>query len=266
MTKVCISGATGNVGQELIKAIVKRDDIQLVAAMGHASAGKRLLECVDIPGCPDIPVCDSVEKALKEAAFTTIIDYTTPTSVLNTMIHSIEHDIHCVVGTSGLTNEEFDRLDRLARQHDVGVITANFSVTATLMMHFSKIAARLVPHWEIMDYAADTKIDAPSGTARELAFLLKGVSAPEHAIDPKDVHGHPESRGLNLDGSQVHAVRLPGYYSAVEAIFGLTGERITIRHDSMSDVPYVEGTLLAAREISRYRGVVRGMERLLGLA
>jgi 4-hydroxy-tetrahydrodipicolinate reductase len=74
-----------------------------------------------------------------------------------------------------------------------------------------------------------------------------------------------EARGASLNGSQLHSIRVPGYYSAVEAVFGAVGERIELRHESTSYAPYVAGTLVAASKVSGYKGLKRGMVTLLGL-
>ena len=79
------------------------------------------------------------------------------------------------------------------------------------------------------------------------------------------VQGDPNSRGAKLKGTQVHSIRVPGFYSSSEAVFGLPGERISIRHDSISYAPYVEGTLLAVKKVNTMKGLVRGMGQLLGL-
>jgi 4-hydroxy-tetrahydrodipicolinate reductase len=63
----------------------------------------------------------------------------------------------------------------------------------------------------------------------------------------------------------MHSVRVPGYYSAVQAVFGATGERVELRHESTSYAPYVTGTLMAARKVSSFRGLKRGMSTLLEL-
>jgi 4-hydroxy-tetrahydrodipicolinate reductase len=262
--RVCLSGATGNVGQELVKGILKTTDIELVACLGFSTSGKRLPDVLNFP-CPDLPIHRSVENALEQQSVDVLIDYTTPEAVLPTVMDGIANGVHCVIGTSGLTDEQYAELDRLAVANSVGVFAAgNFSITAALMMHFSQIAATFVPHWEVFDYAPDTKSDAPSGTARELAYLLGRTGQPEYAVLPENVHGDPKSRGATLNGTQVHSVRIPGFYSAAEAIFGLPGERVSIRHDSMSYAPYVEGTLLAARKVGSMKGLVRGMGDVLG--
>ena len=59
-------------------------------------------------------------------------------------------------------------------------------------------------------------------------------------------------------------MRLPGVVLAVEALFGLPHERLTIRHDAgKSAAPYVNGTLLAVRKVMGVTGLVRGLDRLL---
>ena len=54
------------------------------------------------------------------------------------------------------------------------------------------------------------KIDAPSGTARELAARLSKVRAPEPTVPVEQTVGLPEACGATISGSQIHAVRLPG--------------------------------------------------------
>ncbi len=263
--RICLSGATGHVGRELIKGIINSKDLELAACIGFSTAGKRLPQILPF-SCPDLLIHPCVEKALEDQPFDVLIDYTTPSSVYKTIVEGIRLHINCVIGTSGLSDEQYADLEKLANDHQTAVFAAgNFSVTAALMLHFSQIAASFVPTWELVDYAPDTKPDAPSGTTRELAALLGKIGQPEYHISPRDIQGHPESRGAVLNGTQVHSIRVPGFYSSSEAIFGLPGERLSLRHDSISYAPYVEGTLLAARKIGDMKGLVRGMDRLLGL-
>jgi hypothetical protein len=93
-------------------------------------------------------------------------------------------------------------------------------------------AARLIPQWEIIDYAHDDKIDAPSGTARELAARLAKLRHPEPTNPLDRTVGPREARGATLSGTQVHSLRLPGYVISAEVIFGMPDQRLTIRHDS----------------------------------
>jgi 4-hydroxy-tetrahydrodipicolinate reductase len=76
--------------------------------------------------------------------------------------------------------------------------------------------------------------------------------------------GPKATRGADIGGGRVHSVRLPSYVLAAEVIFGMAGERLTIRHDAgTSAEPYVGGTLLAARRVVTMKGLVRGLDNLL---
>jgi 4-hydroxy-tetrahydrodipicolinate reductase len=211
-----------------------------------------------------VVISADVEQALREPT-DVLIDYTHPTSVKENVLAALSSDVNAVIGTSGLTAKDYDEIDAAARACGRGVIAAgNFSVTAALLKHFSGIAARHVPHWEIIDMAHASKPDAPSGTALELAEYLGGVASNELQVPIDETLGARDTRGATIGGAQVHSLRLPSYVISVEAIFGLADERLTIRHDAGSGAePYVGGTLLAAQAAVDTVGLVRGLDTLL---
>ena len=102
--------------------------------------------------------------------------------------------------------------------------------------------------------------------ARELAYRLSKVRAPEPTIALANTVGPREARGATVSGSQVHSIRLPGYVIGAEIIFGMPDQRLTIRHDSgKSARPYADGALLAIRKVSTLLGVHRGLDSVLDL-
>lgn len=263
--RICLAGAAGHVGQELVKAILDSTDLQLVSAVGKTSAGKQLAE-ITRDARAQILVHKGIAEALSAAPADMLIDYTKPDAVKTHVRAAIEKGCHVVVGTSGLTDTDYAEIAGWAAQRGVGVFAAgNFSITAALMQHFATEAAAHMPHWEILDYASDAKPDAPSGTARELAYQLAQVTEPKWAVPVGATQGLKESRGASLNGSQMHSIRVPGFYSAIQAIFGDAGERMELRHESTSYAPYVAGTLLAARKVGGFKGLKRGMSALLEL-
>lgn len=133
-------------------------------------------------------------------------------------------------------------------------------------MMFAQMAAKYLPHWEIFDYSSASKVDAPSGTARELAYRLSSqAQAPAVAIE--QVHGLAEARGATVAGTQVHSVRLPSFTApSTEIILGLPDQRLTIRHDAGPRAePYVEGALMAIRGVQALQGVHRGLDAVMKL-
>jgi 4-hydroxy-tetrahydrodipicolinate reductase len=263
MIRVCLAGATGWVGRDLARAIAAAEDLELVAAVSRRAAGQPL-DAVLGAGVPAVPIRGTVSQALATPC-DVLIDYTSAAAVGEHVLAAVRAGVHAVVGSSGLTDEDYAAIDREARARGVGVIAAgNFALTAVLLQRLAEIAARHVPHWEIIDYAPAKKIDAPSGTARELASRLARVGRPrlEHPVDA--THGDREARGATLQGMQAHSVRLPGFVSSIEILFGLPEERLSIRHDSSSGAqPYISGTLLAVRKVGGCKGVTRGLDRIL---
>jgi 4-hydroxy-tetrahydrodipicolinate reductase len=255
--RICVAGATGWTGRELVKAIEAAPDLALSGAVARGAAGNRL---------GPVTVAATLEEAL-EAPADVMVDYTAPDVVKAHVLQAVGRGIGVVVGTSGLSAGDYAEIDRAARGSGVGVVAAgNFSLTATLMQRFALMAAAHIRDVEVIDYAGAGKPDVPSGTARELAERLGSARLdPNGSALPVDrLHGPTEARGAEVGGTRVHSLRLPGYVLACEAVFGLPGERLTIRHDAGSSAePYVAGTLLAVRRVRDVVGLVRGLDTLM---
>lgn len=261
--RICVAGATGWAGSALVRTILTSGEFDLTGAIARQSVGEDI--GTRLGGKPaGIRIATSLDEALKEQA-DVLVDYTKPDSVKTRTQEALSRGLRVVIGTSGLTAEDYKEIERQAAEQNLGVISAgNFSVTAALAKHFALFAARHVPSWEIIEYAHADKPDAPSGTARELAEELARVSKNRISRPIDETHGTKEPRGAVVAGTLVHSVRLPGFVISFDTIFGLPNERLTIRHDSGSGAePYVAGTLLAVREVMQMRGLVRGLDRLL---
>ena len=262
--KVCIAGSTGWVGRELVRAVVASGELRLVAAVARGAAGQDAGAAAGLPEA-GVTIVASVAEALG-ARPDVLVDYTKPNAVKANTLTAIATGVNVVVGTSGLSAEDYAEIEAAARQRSVGVIAAgNFSLTATLMQRFALMAAPHVPDVEVIDYASATKPDVPSGTARELAERLGQVQRGTPRALPVDtLHGPRETRGAAVGGIRVHSLRVPGYVLSCEAVFGLPDERLTIRHDAGSSAnPYVGGTLLAIRKVKGRVGLTRGLDQLL---
>lgn len=263
--RIILAGAAGWVGKSLVPAIANDPGLELTAAVSPSNAGKRLADVVsEYPG--DIIISGSVSEALTVKA-DVFIDYTTPDAVKQNVLNAINAGLHCVIGTSGLTDEDYAEIDAAARAKGAGVLAAgNFAITAVLLAKFAETAARYVPSWEIIDYAGAGKPDAPSGTARELAVRLATIGKPETPVPVAEVNGVKEARGGTLGGTQVHSVRLPSFVLSAEVVFGAADERLTIRHDAGSSAePYVGGTLYAVKRVSGFTGLRRGLDSIMDI-
>jgi 4-hydroxy-tetrahydrodipicolinate reductase len=260
---ICVAGATGWAGSALVKAILASPDFTLTGAIARKSAGQDIGTVLGLTPA-GVRVASTLKEALAQPA-DVLVDYTKPDSVKARTLEALSNGLRVVIGTSGLSAEDYKEIDRQAQEKNLGVIGAgNFSITAALAKHFALFAARHIPTWEIIDYAQADKPDAPSGTVRELAEELANVAKNQIARPIDQTLGNKETRGGIIAGTPVHSVRLRSFVISFEAIFGLPDERLTIRHDSGSSAqPYVAGTLLAVRHVMQIKGLVRGLDRLL---
>jgi 4-hydroxy-tetrahydrodipicolinate reductase len=205
--RICLYGAGGKVGSVLRPALV---------AAGHEVVDGR----ADGPGG-----CGAA------------VDFTRPDAVLENVAACLAAGVPVVVGTSGF---DTDALDAAARSAGMPCFYApNFAVGAVLMIRFAAEAARTFPRAEIVELHADTKLDAPSGTAKATAARM-GAEVP------------------------IHSVRLPGLVAHQEVILGGPGETLTIRHDTTSREAFVPGVLRAVEAVRTLPpGLTVGLDALL---
>lgn len=141
--RVLLFGRDGKVGAVMMSAL---------RAAGHEVEGVEAGEPVDLAG------------------FDAAVDFTAPAAVFGNAAAALAAGVPCVIGTTGLADADLAELDRLAREGRIACFLApNFALGAILMMRFAAEAARSFPQAEIIELHADTKLDAPSGTAKATA-------------------------------------------------------------------------------------------------
>jgi 4-hydroxy-tetrahydrodipicolinate reductase len=166
-----------------------------------------------------------------------MVDFTRPDAVVANVEAAIAAGVPSVVGTSGA---DLAGIGEQARGAGLAVFHApNFALGAVLMMRFAAEAARRFPRAEIVELHHETKVDAPSGTAKATAAAMGG--------DPV-----------------IHSVRLPGIVAHQEVLLAGPGELLTIRHDTLSRDAFVPGVLLALERLpSLPPGLTVGLDTLL---
>jgi 4-hydroxy-tetrahydrodipicolinate reductase len=242
---VAVVGAKGRMGQTAVAAVQSAEDMQLVAA-------------IDI-GVP--------ATACSEAGADVVVDFTTPGAVMRTLKTNIERGVHCVVGTTGFTEDRLAQVrEWCAANPSVGVLIApNFGIGAVLMMRFAAMAAPFFESVEIVELHHPDKVDAPSGTAARTAELIAEARVglpPAPDATTQELAG---ARGARVDDVPVHSLRVRGQVAHQEVIFGELGETLTIRHDSLDRASFMPGVLLGVRQVARHPGLTVGLEHYLDL-
>lgn len=256
MIKVAVSGCGGRMGSAVVEAVGAASDMEV--ACGIEPNGK------DGVG---FPVFSSVAEAADACEFDVLVDFTQPDVVAGNLAAALPRGIDCVVGTTGLSNENLEELAALAPANTCLFYAPNFTTGAVLMMEFAKAAAPYFPEAEVIEFHHCNKKDAPSGTAVRTAQIIsdaRGGRASDAPGAETEIEGAQGARGALIDGVPVHSVRSMGYVASQEVVFGSMGQTLSIRHDSWDRTSYMPGVLLGIRSVGQREGLIVGLENFLG--
>jgi 4-hydroxy-tetrahydrodipicolinate reductase len=208
MIRVAVSGASGRMGEAVCEAVEEAPDLQL---------GGRADPALDAPLAGALDGADVV------------VDFSTPEAAPANALAAVDAGVHAVVGTTGFDLDELRaRIEADAGEANV-FVAPNFAVGAVLMMEAAQLAAPHMGRCEIVELHHDRKVDAPSGTAKRTAALIRAAGG--EVAEP------------------IHSIRLPGLVAHHEVIFGGEGQTLTIRHDSIDRRSFMPGVLLAVRRV-----------------
>lgn len=263
LIKVVVAGALGRMGKEVVTAVCGDRQLDMAGAVDR----KAVEEYLSLPGGLGlIPISKEIEPMLLRVKPHVLVDFTLPESVMDNVRCALRHRVVPVVGTTGLSQQNLQEIEALCQQFDTGAFVApNFALGANLMIHFARIASRYFPAAEITELHHDGKTDAPSGTAiRTAEEMIKARGKPFEDGETTRVFLEG-SRGGEMEGIHIHSVRLPGLVAHQEVLFGGQGQTLLIRHDSISRESFMPGVIMAIKEAPSIRGLVYGLDRLMGL-
>ena len=248
-------GAGGRMGAMVCEAIASDPTLDLVAAVDPFHAGD--------PVAGDLTIADA-PRALADANAQVAVDFTTPDAAMGNLRWCAMHQVHAVVGTTGLGEAELDELQHLFTASNC-VVAPNFAIGAVLMMRFAELSAPFFETAEIIELHHNQKVDAPSGTAMMTARRMADASS-DWSADPTRVEVTPGARGgIGPGDIHVHSVRLRGLVAHQEVLLGTTGQSLTIRHDSYDRSSFMPGVLLAVKAVADRPGLTVGLDAVLGL-
>jgi 4-hydroxy-tetrahydrodipicolinate reductase len=227
--------------------------------------------CRAVDEDPELELVAQVEQdddleAMIAAGTEVAVEFTTPATVKANVRFCLEHDLHTVVGATGLTDEDIEELGALAGSSGGNLFIApNFAIGAVLMMDFAARAASHFDSAEIVERHHEKKVDAPSGTALRTARLMKEARSQAWTVPADENETLSGSRGGDADGVRIHSLRVPGSVAHQEVVFGAPGETLTIRHDSLDRSSFMPGVVLAVKKVAGLGPLTVGLEHLLDL-
>lgn len=259
--RVALSGATGRMGHALARLIADDPEMEVAGGIGHTADG----------AAADLPfrvVSSSAEAGEILASADVLIDFSAPELLVDLL--SRHGDALAgkalVVGTTGLSAEDEAALERAAERTAV-LRAANFSVGVNLLVALAERAAAVLGDGydvEIVEAHHRRKVDAPSGTALELARAVAhghDVSLDDVRVDGRS--GRPGARPRGEIG--LHAVRGGDVVGDHRVMYIGERERIELAHLAQDRALFAEGAVRAARWLAGRAPGTYTMRDVLGL-
>jgi len=207
MIRLVVSGCCGKMGKRII-------------ALARADKEFKIVGAIEIGDNPE---------AIKEAD--ALIEFTNPAATCEHLALALKYKKAVVIGTTGLENAQLKKIKQAAGKIPV-VFSPNMSLGVNVLFRLVKEAAQKLGAGykvDIVEAHHVHKKDAPSGTAKRLAELIK--QAPGHKKEKVKIDSIREGEIVGE-----HQVR-----------FESTQDMITIKHSAKTRDIFARGALAAAR-------------------
>lgn len=248
MTSVVVSGVPGNLASAIAAGIRRDEGLELVGVYNPGREG-------EWEGTPYLDGAGGAQ---------VVVEAGPDHPVMDNLGRWREAGASVVVGTSGFTQERIESVRELWDGADAAcLIVPNFSIGAVLMMRFAELAASHFQTVEVIERHREHKPDAPSGTALQTAARIVAAGGRS---GPEGEELVPGARGGDVEGVRVHSLRLAGLLSHQEVALTNAGEQLSIVHQSTSYSSFAAGAVAAVKAVGDMRGVVLGLDAVLGLS
>ena len=188
---------------------------------------------------------DAIEPAMKNS--NVVIDFSHATAIDEICRAALQHRQSLVIGTTGHSPEQRRTIETTAKSLPI-VFASNFSVGVNALFSLTRKAAEILgPEFDlgIVETHHRTKKDAPSGTAKTLAEILRTARKLDDQVPIQSIR----------EGEVVgdHTVSFAG-----------PGERLELTHRASSREIFARGALRAAQWIIGKPAGLYTMQDVLG--
>jgi len=265
--KVAIMGASGRMGQMLMRQVAKTDGASLAGAAASASSKLAGRDAGEAAGIEHAGVAIVTDAAAAIAGADVAIDFTIPAATVAHAALCAAKGVAMVIGTTGLGPEQAGKIEAAARSVPI-VWAANMSLGVNILQALVEQTARLLdPAYDIdiLEMHHRHKIDAPSGTALALGRnAAAGRQVKLEEVWRKSRDGHTGARPAGEIGfATLRGGDEVGFHTVM---FAGTGERLELTHRAFSREIYAHGAMTAARWTMGRKPGLYSMKDVLGLA
>lgn len=267
MIKVAVTGAAGRMGKANIEALQMAEGIELGAAIVEPDSSLIGADAGEVAGVGKLGV--TIVGSLHEAVadFDVLIDFTAPEVTVQNVRFCTTHGKKVVIGTTGLSDEQKDMLEKAAESTAV-VFAPNMSVGVNLCFKLLEIAAKALGNddydIEVIEAHHRHKVDSPSGTALRMGEVVAdalGRDLKECAVYGREGQVGARPRG-EIGFETIRAGDVVGDHTV---LFGTEGERIEITHKASNRLTFAKGAVRACKWVNDKETGLYDMQDILGL-
>jgi len=273
MIKLLIFGPTGSMGKLISKLALEEKEIDVVAACDVTKIGEELAYIAGTIDPNKIKISDikNLKEVISQAKPNVAVDFTIAPATEKNCLICAENGIRCVIGTTALSQEFFDKFEELIKKyHSPAVFSPNMATGVNVLFKMASILTRYLADWdiEVIESHHHRKADAPSGTALMIAKTICDTLG----CDPKETLKFGRSKGPNKRkvGAKneigVHAIRGGDIIGDHIILYAGPGERIELKHQAHNRECFANGSIKAIKFIADAKeDKIYSTEEVLGL-
>ena len=252
MIKILMHGCNGRMGQMISGLVRDEEEMMIVAGVDTYQGVSN-----EYPVFGSIDACDDDVDV--------VIDFSNAAAADAVMEYCAKRQIPLVFCTTGLSEEQLQKLEDTAKQTAV-LKSANMSLGINLLLKLLKDAAKVLApagyDIEIVEKHHSQKLDAPSGTALALADSINEAmdGSYVYTYDRSQVRRKREKKEIGIS-----AVRGGTIVGEHEVLFAGLDEVIELKHTAYSRSVFGKGAVEAARFLAGKPAGMYDMSDVIGL-
>jgi 4-hydroxy-tetrahydrodipicolinate reductase len=247
--KIALHGATGRMGQALVRLIHQAPDLELVGAVCAPNDPALGQDVGIIAGVGSLGIEASADVGSALLGADVLIDFSSVQALQGLLAQVLRQKIPAVVCTTGLDADKVALLEQAAQKIPL-LFAANTSLGVQVLAELVEQAVRRLGAGydvEIVEVHHRKKVDSPSGTAKRLSEAVKAARPESRELYGREgivgARTNEEVAVFGVRGGDVvgdHTVHLLGL-----------GERLELTHRATSRELFAHGALRAARFLAK---------------
>ena len=246
--RIIVAGASGRMGQTIIKKIISNKSFKLIGATegpGNKFLGSDVSKVIKSKKI-GIYITDDIESLFAKAD--AIIDFTLPKATLRHAELASENKIVHVIGTTGFSQRDEKKIILAAKKATI-IKSGNMSMGINILQQVINKAASLFDETfeiEVLETHHKHKIDAPSGTAIMLGKAT--ASGKNKKLENVMKINRTNTIGKNIKNKIVmSSFRKGNVVGDHKAIFSSKDEVIELSHEALDRGIFATGAIQAAK-------------------